>query len=104
MKTNITPADVALMAELRHAGMNYSEIAAVTGFNPQSVRDYVNGIRIAPPVIRQMACQTDDEWQLWKDAALTLISPCEECPLGFAADMRAIGRCDGVPAGVEAAA
>jgi hypothetical protein len=28
------------------------------------------------------------------------VRPCHDCPLGYAAEMRALGRCNGTPAGV----
>jgi hypothetical protein len=50
------------------------------------------------------ACMEPDEWALWteanrRSAAHRISRPCEDCPLGFALEMRAIGRCNGEPAG-----
>jgi hypothetical protein len=50
------------------------------------------------------ACMDPDEWRLWIDAnrraSQNRVSrPCNECPLGFAVEMRAIGRCNGEPSG-----
>lgn len=47
-----------------------------------------------------------DEWAAWQDANRRasqnrIERPCQECPLGFAAEMRAIDRCNGTPAGVD---
>jgi hypothetical protein len=57
------------------------------------------------------ACMDDDERTAWeaKNARVTGMfggvgkadRPCTDCTLGFAADMRAIGRCNGAPGGVE---
>lgn len=61
------------------------------------------------------ACMDADEYALWargngvatgtKNGARVFTgraeSPCDDCPLGYAAEMRAIGRCDGTPGGVE---
>lgn len=53
------------------------------------------------------ACIDADEWAAWRARnplvgveADLVARPCEECPLGFAADMRAQGRCNGEPGGV----
>jgi hypothetical protein len=48
----------------------------------------------------------DDEWAAWTAANRSLRwdhspTPCSDCVTGFALAMRAIGRCDGVPWGVE---
>ena len=46
----------------------------------------------------------DDEWVGWterNDHRYTVPSPCSDCLHGFALDMRAAGRCDGVPMGYE---
>lgn len=50
------------------------------------------------------ACMDPDEWALWVDAnrrsaAHRISRPCDECPLGFALEMRAINRCNGEPSG-----
>lgn len=52
------------------------------------------------------ACMDADEWGDWRAAnpftgrmAEQVARPCEDCLLGFAADMRAIGRCNGTPGG-----
>lgn len=46
-------------------------------------------------------CMDDVEWRLWKDADVKSLHPvyrpCAECPLSFAAEMRAIARCNGSP-------
>jgi len=49
-----------------------------------------------------------DEWALWERANRSLSSPfdraarpSDDCPLGHAADMRALGRCNGTPGGVD---
>lgn len=51
------------------------------------------------------ACMDDDEWALWQDAnrrlnlSDQLERPCQECPLAFALEMRAVNRCNGEPSG-----
>lgn len=51
-------------------------------------------------------CMSDEEYASWaeKNAPMTsgkAARPCADCPLGYAADMRAVGRCNGTPGGVE---
>jgi hypothetical protein len=49
----------------------------------------------------------DAEWALWRESVETFTyaterlrpkSPCQDCTLAFAVEMRREGRCDGVPA------
>lgn len=61
------------------------------------------------------ACMDADEYALWergngvmngtRNGARVYTgraeSPCDGCPLGYAADMRAVGRCNGTPGAVE---
>lgn len=54
------------------------------------------------------ACMDADEWALWERANRSINSsieratrPCADCPLGYAADMRADDRCNGTPGGVQ---
>lgn len=46
-------------------------------------------------------CMTADEARLWDAANRYMVhraaSPCDDCPLAFAREMRALGCCDGVP-------
>lgn len=49
------------------------------------------------------ACMEPAEWALWQALIRPdeqVARPCDECPLGFAADMRGVGRCNGEPGGV----
>lgn len=68
--------------------------------------------RVVPPAELaerwRAACMTRDEWTAWQDANRRLTNqraqaprPCSDCTLGFAADMRAVGRCNGSPAGTD---
>lgn len=52
------------------------------------------------------ACMDDEEWTRWvRENPMGVAEPsfadrpCRDCPMGFAADMRAIGRCNGRPSG-----
>lgn len=53
------------------------------------------------------ACMEPEEWEAWRDTNERMqgkgkaFRPCSDCTLGFAAEMRAIGRCNGTPAGAE---
>jgi len=56
------------------------------------------------------ACMEPDEWAHWlaTNPQATIDSefadrPCRDCPLTFATEMRALGRCNGTPAGLEGA-
>lgn len=48
-----------------------------------------------------------EEWALWRArwkasyGSHRRARPCPDCPLGFAVEMRAEGRCNGEPGGVE---
>lgn len=47
-------------------------------------------------------CMSDEEYASWAEKNATRVKrPCADCPLGYAADMRAQGRCNGTPGGVE---
>jgi hypothetical protein len=53
------------------------------------------------------ACMEPDEWALWLErnpralgGAAIANRPCVDCPLGFAAEMRSEGRCNGSPGAV----
>ena len=47
------------------------------------------------------ACMTTEELLLWDEAnritSKTAETPCRDCPVAFAVEMRAVGRCNGVP-------
>lgn len=54
------------------------------------------------------ACMADDEYAAWAEMNSRMTSrserakrPCADCTLGYASEMRAVGRCNGTPAGVE---
>jgi hypothetical protein len=54
------------------------------------------------------ACMTPKEWAAWQDTNRRISNhtdqaprPCSDCTLGFAADMRAVDRCNGSPAGAD---
>lgn len=64
---------------------------------------------LAAPATWSPACMAEDEYEAWLEAnrrtatarAVAVERPCVDCTLGYAAEMRAIGRCNGTPAGVE---
>ncbi len=51
------------------------------------------------------ACMTPDELALWNEAAAYLrnwggratLDPCADCTVAFSDEMRALGRCNGIP-------
>lgn len=53
------------------------------------------------------ACMEPGEWELWlarnpRNASGGAVDrPCADCPLGFALEMRGLGRCNGTPAGAD---
>lgn len=53
------------------------------------------------------ACMEPDEWEAWQVSNRRIAvsgrapRPCSDCPLGFAAEMRSVGRCNGSPNGVD---
>lgn len=102
---------------LRDSRVGVPEIAATVGVSKRLVYAVIAGTAKGRPLTaaEQVAidaqagwaalCMTDDEWIEWRDRNPlnvhgAIARPCEECPLGFAADMRAQGRCNGTPGGV----
>lgn len=63
--------------------------------------------RLAEPTLRRApACMEPDELEAWSETNRRMsvgraVSPCDDCSLGFAIDMRREGRCNGRPGGVE---
>lgn len=99
-------------------GRPRSVIAMVTGVTPRSVSQILAGrLQGRPLTPREQfdedqrtgwapACMGPDEWADWRAANPftgrmheQVARPCEDCLLGFAADMRAEGRCNGTPGG-----
>lgn len=71
----------------------------------------MGGLTVAAPAWAPL-CMDEDEWAGWRrhNERLAVAQygdtkraqrPCEDCPLGHAADMRALGRCNGEPGGIE---
>lgn len=104
---------------LRDGRMRPAEIARTTGVSVRTVQAVIAGKAQGRPVppAEQFAddartgwaplCMTADEWADWRaHVSFTghhteqAARPCDDCPLGFAADMRAEGRCNGTPGGV----
>ena len=49
-------------------------------------------------------CMEAAEWAHWQRSRHTSdrnSRPCDDCPLGFAAEMRSVGKCNGVPMGAD---
>ena len=59
----------------------------------------------AESVIWTPLCMEPDELARWQEMQVRsrdlTARPCADCLAGFAAEMRAVGRCNGTPAGVE---
>lgn len=47
------------------------------------------------------ACMSADELATWQSGRNWADRPCLDCLLGFAVEMRAVGRCNGTPGGVQ---
>lgn len=68
----------------------------------------MSALVIVPPGFRP-ACMAPDEHEAWIEMnrrtatarAVAVARPCADCTLGFAAEMRAVGRCNGSPGGEE---
>lgn len=56
--------------------------------------------RFLPPLGWQPKCLEPSELELWHDVDAG-IPPCHSCPLAFAAEQRALGRCNGQPSGAD---
>lgn len=103
-----------------HAGaVRARQIGEIVGVSIRTVNEVLDGRKAGRPLTPReqaeldaqqgwrAACMDDSEWVEWisknslsmpdGDAAAR---PCKDCPLGFAADMRAQGRCNGTPGGV----
>ena len=68
----------------------------------------VSALVIAPAGWRP-ACMDVDEYDAWAEMnrrtaiarSVAVDRPCRDCTLGFAAEMRSVGRCNGTPGGEE---
>lgn len=105
---------------LRGNQMSPVEIAEATGVSVRTVQAVLAGKATGRPLtpVQQFEedarsgwaplCLDPDEWADWR-ARVSFTGhhseqaarPCDDCPLGFAADMRAEGRCNGTPGGVH---
>jgi hypothetical protein len=114
MRGPTSPATVAEIHRLSSEGMSVHAIEIATGIRPRVIRD----ILARPPKPLELAaidratgwaplCMEPEEWADWQRRNPRLTDhafaprPCTDCPLGFAADMRAEGRCNGTPGGVQ---
>jgi hypothetical protein len=102
--------------ELHASGRRLPEIAEATGIHVRMVNEVVRGRREGRPLNAREQWDDDErtgwaplcldagEWALWRRTNNTawghmgmVARPCADCPIGFAADMRAVGRCNGTP-------
>lgn len=109
-RTPLTVRDVARVREAHAAGHPLPVIAASLGITERQAAGAAAGQTRGLPVPaepRRPACMDDDEWQGWQagnrlqNYQHQANSPCDDCITGFALAMRAEGRCDGIPLGVE---
>lgn len=105
--------DVAAVRAALADGMTTAAAAERFGLPPDTITAIRRGKKTGrdiPPADRAerwiAACLEPDEWEAWQRANRTLNQssqasrPCDDCTLGFAADMRALGRCNGQPGGI----
>lgn len=113
----VTAPQAQEVRRLRAAGLRPREIAAGTGVGLRVVANILAGRTAGRPVSARErfeedgrtgrwapSCMDAEEWADWRARNPTHIPgtvarPCEDCLLGFAADMRALGRCNGTPGG-----
>lgn len=104
---------------LRSGRLRPIEIAAVTGLSVRTVQAVLAGAITGRPLSARdqfeedartgwaPLCMNADEWAEWRRTNPLGLSngaiarPCEDCLLGFAADMRAGDSCNGAPGGVH---
>lgn len=100
--------------ELHSVGLPIEDIATQTGIRLRTVNEVVRGRRDGRPLTAREQADEDErtgwaplcldaaEWAEWRSSnplgiAGAIARPCDDCPIGFAADMRAAGRCNGTP-------
>ena len=91
-------------AAIRQSGDSVDELSRRHGLSTVRIRQIRTS---APSGEWSAACMEPDEWALWLERNPQSLGfnaaarPCQDCPLGFAAEMRAVSRCNGEPAGLE---
>lgn len=120
-QATLTAAHVDEIRRLHAGAVRPRQIGEIVGVSIRTVNEVLSGRRhgraLTPREQADLdaqqgwraACMDDQEWAEWVarnplyigDTAATA-RPCTDCPLGFAADMRAQGRCNGTPGGVAA--
>ena len=87
-------------------GYSTTAEAARLDVHPSTVSRIVNGshpgyFHIFPVKPWKAACMDEYEWAAWVDGNVPPTPrPCDDCSFGFAAEMAAKGRCNGIPAGI----
>lgn len=113
-----TVLEAERIRRLHASGVPVARIAQETGFRERRVYAVLQGATKGRPLTARERMELDREagwsplcmdaaewadWQARNPTALDIYSavarPCEDCLLGFAADMRAAGRCNGEPGG-----
>jgi len=109
-----TAPEAERIRELHGSGLSVAAIAERTGFKARRVYAIVQGATRGRPLTarERMArdreagwaplCMDAAEWADWQASNPLRVRgavsrPCADCLLGFAADMRAAGRCNGSP-------
>lgn len=103
IRASIEPAG----ALARHYGISEAHVSRIRQDAPKPLSRRQELEAVAAGAWRA-ACMDDDEWAHWVSTNPTSMQeselaprPCTDCPLGFAAEMRALGRCNGTPGAVQ---
>ena len=116
----LTAPMAAEIRRLRDSSLRPPEIASMVGVSLRTVNEVLAGKRDGRRALARErfeedgrtgwapACMEPPEWADWRARnpvagipdADQVARPCEECPIGWAVEMRAEGRCNGTPAGV----
>ena len=121
MNRPLTADRAELIRELRECGASIRQIKATLCTSESTIRGVLRGTAsVHSPSPRELfeadgrtgwqaACMDADDWRIWRSLAVfngseadQAARPCHDCPLSFALEMRAQGRCNGTPGEVSA--
>lgn len=103
----MSTATAARIRALAAAGKSPSAIEIETGASIRTVRAVLERAPTPWELAEQdrltgwaPLCMEPDEWQHWQatnPSNAMAARPCTDCPIGFAAEQRALGKCNGTP-------
>lgn len=115
MRLSLTREQVDEVRAALARGLGPYQAAGASGVSVHAVRQIAAGRLVGRPSAPAdsaetwvAACMDPGEWASWQEKNRQVAQnqqaprPCSDCLLGFAAEMRAIGRCNGQPAGDSA--